>query len=27
MFKKVFDTYERDMKHAIDEKIKELEKK
>lgn len=26
MFKKVFDTYERDMKHAIDEKIKELEK-
>lgn len=27
MFKKVFDTYERDMKHAIDEKIKELEEK
>lgn len=27
MFKKVFDTYERDMKHAIDEKIKKLEKK
>lgn len=27
MFKKVFDTYERDMKHAIDEKIKGLEKK
>ncbi len=27
MFKKVFDTYEKDMKHAIDEKIKELEKK
>lgn len=27
MFKKVFDTYERDMKHAIDEKMKGLEKK
>ena len=27
MFKKVFDTYKRDMKHAIDEKIKELEEK
>lgn len=27
MFKKIFDTYERDMKHAIDEKIKELESK
>ena len=27
MFKKVFDTYERDIKHAIDEKIKELEEK